>query len=137
MHRLHSKRAVFRFRVAALLLSAKCLLVPASIGGLTYSIIVSDHNLTILSLGIAVLAGVVILLQWMIAQRTNCPLCIAPILAGRECAKHRHARKLFGSHRLRIAASILFLNSFRCPYCNEPTALKVRERRHHPPYSRG
>jgi len=137
MHHLHSKRAVFRFRLAALLLCVKCLLVPASIGGLAYSIVVSDHQLTIISLGIVVLAGLVILLGWMMAERTNCPLCIAPILAKRECAKHRQTRKLFGSHRLRIAASILLLNSFRCPYCNEPTAVMVRRRHHHPPDPRG
>lgn len=91
----------------------------------------------IVSIGLVALAAVSILLQWMVAQQTNCPLCITPVLASKACAKNRHARKVLGSHRLRVALAILFRNSFRCPYCNEPTALEVRNRLHDPPYSRG
>ena len=28
--------------------------------------------------------------------------------------------------RLRVALAVLFTNSFRCPYCNEPSVLEVR-----------
>ncbi len=137
MHRLRSKSAVFRFRLAALLLCSKCILVPVAAGGIAYSIIIADQKFTLISVGAATLAGVVGILQWLFAERTNCPLCITPVLASRECTKNRHARKLIGSHRLHTALSILLRKSFRCPYCNEPTAVEVRQRHRHPSDSRG
>ena len=36
-----------------------------------------------------------------------------------------------GSHRLRVALAILFKNQFRCPYCNESTALELRHSPRH------
>jgi hypothetical protein len=45
-----------------------------------------------------------------------------------RCAKHRKARRLLGSYPLRVAIAILFTAQFRRPYCNEPTAMDVRER---------
>ena len=36
-------------------------------------------------------------------------------------------KKLMGSHRLRVALAILFRNRFRCPYCNESTALEIQQ----------
>ena len=36
-----------------------------------------------------------------------------------------------GSHRLRVALAILFKNRFRCPYCNETTALTPPAATHH------
>lgn len=104
---------------------------------LVYSVTINDKELTVISIGMAALAGLIVFFQWIIAQRTNCPLCITPVLADKDCSKNRHARTLCGSHRLHVSLSILFRNSFRCPYCNEPTALEVRDRLRHPPYSRG
>lgn len=137
MHRLRSKSAVFRLRIAALLLCAKCILVPITGGLLLYAIAISNVELISISLGMIGICIVVILLQWMIAQRTNCPLCRTPVLAKKKCAKHRHARKLLGSHRLQTALSILFTNSFHCPYCNEPTALEVRDPQQRSRHSKG
>jgi hypothetical protein len=78
-----------------------------------------------------VLTGLVVLMQWLIAARANCPLCLTPVLTAKDCAKHRNARSFLGSHRLRVALEILFRNCFRCPYCGESTALEVRTRRGH------
>lgn len=137
MHRLRSKSAIHRFRLAAVLLCTKCLATPLTAGFLVYSIICGDRQLTLYALGAMGLTMLVMVSECLVAARTHCPLCITPVLARKGCTKNRHARKLLGSHRLHVAFSILFRNSFRCPYCHEPTALELR-RKHHPPrYSRG
>lgn len=126
MHRLRSKSAIYRFRLAALLLCGKCLLAPFSVGLLLYSVIIHDTELTLMSMGLILLTVLVTVLQWLVAARTSCPLCMTPVLAKKKCAKHRNARSFLGSHRLRVALAILFKNSFRCSYCHEPTVLEVR-----------
>jgi hypothetical protein len=136
MHRLRSKSAVFRFRLAALLLCFKCAVWPLAGGVLAYSLVVSNHNLIVIAIGLIAVGTLVTIMQWMIAERTNCPLCITPILANKACSKSRHARKFFGSHRLYAAVSILILNRFRCPYCNEPTSVQARNRRSQSTYSK-
>jgi hypothetical protein len=107
------------------------------VGLLAYALLVSDHQLIMIAVGMMALSVTVVILQWLVAQRTNCPLCITPVLAKKDCTKSRHSRSLFGSHRLRTAMSILFKNSFHCPYCHEPTVLEVRDRHHHSRYSKG
>lgn len=137
MHRLRSKSAIHRFRLAAFLLCLRWLLAPTSAAVLTYSIVIHDRELILLALGMVLLTVVVAILQWLLASRTNCPLCMTPVLAKKRCTKHRHARAFLGSHRLRVALAILFRNSFRCPYCHEPTALEVRKTSQQRTYSRG
>lgn len=128
MHRLRSRTAIFRLRLAALLTGAKCLLVPIGISLLIYSIIRHDDQLTLIALGVIVVSAVAAVLQWILAARTSCPLCMTPVLAHKGCTKHRNSRSFLGSYRLRVALAILFTNSFRCPYCNEPTVLEVRQK---------
>lgn len=128
MHRLHSKSAIRRFRLAALLVCAKCLMAPVSLGWLAYSIVVHDRTQTLLALGALAATLVVKTLQWIVAARTHCPLCMTPVMGHKKCVKHRNAKTAFGSYRLRVALAILFRNSFRCPYCHEPTAMEVRNR---------
>lgn len=41
--------------------------------------------------------------------------------------KHRKARRLLGSYQLRVAFAVMFTDRFRCPCCNEHTALDVKE----------
>ena len=134
MHRLQNQSTVYRFRIAAFLLCCRCVLVPTSIGVLVYSMVNSDTELTFIGAGLAVVAILTCLLQWMISQRTRCPLCITPVLATRGCSKHRSARKFLGSYRLNVALTIIFKGTFRCPYCYEPTSVEARRRR--PRYSR-
>jgi hypothetical protein len=128
MHRLRSRSAIHRFRSAALLVVAKCVFWPIAAILLVYAVLVHDNELIIAAMGAVFLTVVVTVLQWVIALRTNCPLCMTPVLANKSCTKHRHARSFLGSHRLRVALSIMFTNTFRCPFCHEPTALEVRER---------
>lgn len=92
------------------------------------AIIFKDRELTELAIALGVLAMLVTFIQWIIAQRARCPLCLTPVLAVKGCAKHRSARTFIGSYRLRVALAILFKDRFHCPYCHEPTAMEVRNR---------
>ena len=46
-----------------------------------------------------------------------CPNCRSQIMLIRSCAKHRDAKKLFGSYSLRLALQVVFTKAFRCQYC--------------------
>lgn len=129
MHRLPSNSAVRRIRLASLLVSAKCLTTPLAAGLLAYSIVIENRNLTIMGACLLGMTGIIVLLQWLTAVRANCPLCMTPVLGNKECVKHRSAQTLLGSHRLRVAVSVLCLNRFRCPYCGESCEVRARSRR--------
>jgi hypothetical protein len=129
MHRFRSKSVLLRFKAAALLLCFRCFLTPVAILILLYSLAVLDHQLTVSALLLGGLIVLMAILQSLIASRTRCPLCMTPVLSSKGCSKHRNSRKALGSYRLRVALGILFQGSFRCPYCNEPTAMEVRDRR--------
>lgn len=84
-----------------------------------------------------ILAGIIgastvlaVIVQWLIAERTRCPLCLCSVLSEKGCCKHREAKSFLGSYRLRVALAVVFKGSFRCPYCDEPSVLEVRTRRH-------
>ena len=129
MHRFPSKSTIHRFRIVAFLLCFRCLATPMIAGLLIYSLIKVDHELTMVALGLGVVCVAMGLMQWLLAGRTRCPLCMTSVLASRGCAKHRNARTLLGSYRLRVALAILFRGAFHCPYCHEPAAMEVRSRR--------
>jgi DNA-directed RNA polymerase subunit RPC12/RpoP len=126
MHHLRSVSSVFRFRLGALVFAFQWLVLLGSIGVLAYAYARDEREVaTYASFGL--LAGLLMLvLAWMLASRANCPLCMMPVLSNKRCAKHRKAKTILGSHQARVATSILFLNSFVCPYCLEQTAVKVR-----------
>ncbi|HEX7261591.1 MAG TPA: hypothetical protein VF258_07220 [Luteolibacter sp.] len=107
----------------------KWILIPATAGILIHAILKDDHPLILLAMGLAGITVLTTIIQWIIAARTRCPLCMTPVLARKECAKHRNARAFLGSLRLRVALAILFKGSFRCPYCHEPSVLKLRTAR--------
>ena len=128
MHRFSSIHALRRFRLAMLLLLAKYLVTPVAAGVLVYALVMQQQDLLIIGAWLAGAAVLAAILQWIFANRANCPLCLTSVLASRGCMKHRNSRKLFGSYRLRVALSAFFRGYFRCPYCNEPTSLEVRDR---------
>ena len=121
---------MIRFRLAALLLLGKWLLIAAFGGLLAYAMWVVNLNLARLAIALLGLAMLIALAQWYIASRARCPLCIGFPLAHNACVTHRDTRRLFGSYRLSVAMSVVFLGRFRCPYCGESTAIEVRHRRH-------
>lgn len=86
------------------------------------------------AIGFLLATPVVIVIQWIVASRVRCPLCLAPPLMHKGCSKNRKARTLFGSYRMRVVMTGLFRGYFRCQYCGEPSELKVRERRRHGTY---
>jgi membrane protein YdbS with pleckstrin-like domain len=129
MHRFPSNSVIARFKVTAFLLCFFFLMIPVVAGTLAYSILTDDTGLTKIAVALLALTVLIAVLQFLLAGRTRCPLCMTPVLASKRCAKHRHARTLLGSHRLRVAVAILFRNSFKCPYCHESAAMEVRTRR--------
>ncbi len=129
MHRFSSQSAIMRVKLASLLLCLKYLLTPLTGGILIYSITKGNEQLTWIAIGLGVLTMLLVLVQWVLAAKTRCPLCLTPVLATKGCSKHRNAKTLFGSHRLRVALSVLFKGRFYCPYCHEPSVLQLRQRR--------
>jgi len=129
MHRLPSKRAIFRFRMAALLLWLKLLSFTFSFAFLIYAGVIKNGDMVVLAIGLIVLSFLIAILQSLYALQTKCPLCITPVLASKNCSKNRKVKRFFGSYRLKVANSIILRNHFRCPYCSEPTLLEVRNRR--------
>jgi hypothetical protein len=129
MHQFRSRSTILRFKTASLLLCSRYLLASLASVTFIYAVLQDDRKLTHVAIGMGIAAALATIFQWILAARTRCPLCLAPVLASRDCAKHRRAFPLLGSHRLRVALSILFKNTFRCPYCWEKSAMTVRSRR--------
>lgn len=132
MHRLPNPHSVSRFRFAAFLLLVKWLLLFGSAGLLPYSLVVGNRDLTHLAIGLLGLALLTLVLQWLVAARARCPLCIGHPLAHKACATHRNVRRFCGSYRFHVALSVIFRGCFRCPYCGEATVVAVRHRHRHP-----
>ncbi len=128
MHHPHSNSAVWRLRIASLLLLGNRILIPLAGGMLLVSIFASDRGLMMSGLILVIVGVLLIIAQWIAASEAGCPLCRTPVLSPMRCMKHRKARRLLGSYQLRVALAIMFKERFRCPYCNEPTAMEVRER---------
>ena len=129
MHRFQSSSTILRFRLASVLLVLGYLLGLGGLGVLGYSLLHSDREFGIMAVPLLGVAGIMLAFHWVVARRTHCPLCMTPVLATKHCSKHRRARKFLGSHRLRVALAVIFRNTFTCPYCNERSELKVREKR--------
>lgn len=129
MHRFSSQSSIARFRFAALLFWFRYLVPIVGVPLLGWCILTDNDEWFRVAVGMLAATPVLVVLQWLIAARVRCPLCLAPPLLHKGCSKNRKARTLFFSYRLRVATTGLFLGFFRCQYCGEPTELKVRERR--------
>jgi hypothetical protein len=129
MHRFQSQSIITRFWIVSILICVKFIMIPTSIGILFYSLLENNKELTLLGVAFGAATLLIGIIQWILAARTRCPLCLTPVLARKACSKNRNARKLWGSYRFRVAMGVLFKGFFRCPYCNEPTAMEVRQRR--------
>ena len=129
MHQFRSRSTILRFKTASLLLCSRYLL--ASLASVTFiaAVLQDDRKLTHVAIGMGIAAALATIFQWILAARARCPLCLTPVLASKDCAKHRRARTFMGSHRLRVALSLLIKNTFHCPYCSEKSAMTVRRRR--------
>ncbi len=115
-------------RLASLLLLANRLLIISAIGLLLLAVFANDQHLLLYG-SILVASGFLLTIaQWIAASRAGCPLCRTPVLAPMQCMTHRKARRMLGSYKLRVALAIMFTERFRCPYCNEPTGMEVKEK---------
>lgn len=128
MHRPRSISAARRLRLASLLVIATPLLVFTAWSLLMVSFFANNRQLMISGSSLMVIGLVLIIVQWFVASHAGCPLCRTPVLASMGCVKHRRARRLLGSYKTRVATAIVFTDQFRCPYCNELTAMEVKER---------
>lgn len=128
VNRLRSASTVYRFRMAALVLFLMVVLGVVSVGVVIFTYLVVDRELAFYGLIGLLAAFVLALILCLMSSRTNCPRCMIPVLSTKACSKNDKAKAVFGSHRFRVALSILFKDSFTCPYCLEPTAMKARPR---------
>lgn len=129
MHNLPSKSMVRRFRLAAWLLLLKWFLVLLFLAWFGYAMWREKMDHAYWAIGLAVPAAMLTALaHWIIAMRARCPLCFVPSFSHQQCSKHRKATHFLGSYRLLVALAVALRGWFRCPYCGEPTAMKVRRR---------
>ena len=129
MHRLPSEYTLRRFRIASVLVLVMFLMIPTFFGFFLSGIILGGNRWFLYAWVALAVALFCMVTNFLLSGRLRCPLCIVPPLASRRCSKHRSATKLFWSHKLKVAHSIIFRNSFRCPYCGEPTVMEARRKR--------
>jgi hypothetical protein len=128
MHHPRTISDARRLRIASLLLLGNRLLIVSAAALLLLSLFANDHHLMIYGTILVGVSLVLIIAQWIAASHAGCPLCRTAVLASMGCVKHRKARHVLGSYKLRVALGIMFRAQFRCPYCNEPTAMDVKEK---------
>jgi hypothetical protein len=123
---LPSRFAVLRYKLAGLGWILLWLLIPCALGVGSYTLLMMDSVVASLALKLIGLAALVFLIHWIFSLRAKCPRCLAGPFRRQGCSRHGSSRSLLGSHRLRVAVSVLFRNHFRCPWCGELTAMKAR-----------
>ena len=128
MHQPRSYRSARAMKLGALTLVLLCLSSIATVSLLGYAIYEGDRPLALGGLGLLAFSVVLFIAYRVFASNAHCPLCRGPVLSGSGAQRNRNAKRTFGSHRLRVARSIIFTNSFICPYCNEATRCVVKQR---------
>lgn len=129
MLHLPSRSAVLRFRLTAVGWLLLLLLVPGAVAMACFTLFVMKREPAGIALILIGLAVLVFLMYWMLSLRARCPRCLVGSFTRRSCSRHGSARSLLGSHRLKVAVSVIFKNHFQCPYCGEFTAMKPRQPR--------
>ena len=115
-------------RLGALTLVLLGLSMMATVVLFVISLSTGDRALGLFGLGGLALTFVLFVTYRIFAASAHCPLCRGPVLKESGAQRNRRARTLLRSHRLRVATSIIFTNTFVCPYCHEPTRCVVKER---------
>ncbi len=126
MRCLSSKSLIFRFRVASFLVGFSVFALLPAFGILGYGIVIRDVGLIAISGGAFGCILLLMFINMITTSSLRCPLCMASPLRNRRCSKHRGCKRIFGSHRLKVAQTILLSNHFVCPYCGEKTVMKAR-----------
>ena len=118
---------IVKLQLAALLLCVSRLLMPAAVVMAIMAVLSGETGHSKIALILGASSVVLALFQWIFASGGKCPLCTMPVLSRKGCSKHRNARCVAGSHRFPVAFGVLFKGHFRCPYCNEPTLLELKD----------
>ncbi len=126
MHRLRHPHTIRSLRIAAFLLCVKRFLIVSTPLLFLSSFFKNDAKLSLFGLGMIGLILLLALIQLMFASAAKCPLCLMPVLSRKGCSIHRSTKRFLGSHRQYVALSILLKGNFRCPYCSEPTILRLK-----------
>ena len=98
-----------------------------TIGTLGATVYLRDQKMALVALGLLGVTLVHIVIYRIFAASAHCPLCRSPVLGGSRAQRNRRAGRLFGSHRLRVASTIIVKNTFVCPYCHESTRCVVKD----------
>ena len=128
MHRPRSARTARSIKLGAWLLYLFCLSAVATIAVITCALVLNDRQLFVLALALLAWDLVLLVTCRLVASGARCPLCMGPIFLSRRCQRNQHARKIFGSYRLRVAGNIILTNTFKCPYCGESTRCTPKKR---------
>lgn len=126
MHRLPSKSIIWRFRLASFVVIIKVLGLVLTFGFFGYGMLTNDVRWVVLGVLCSGVILLLLVLNMIMTSRLRCPLCLVPPLQNRGCSKHRSVERLLGSHRLKVATSILTVGHFACPYCGEKTVMEAR-----------
>ena len=128
MHRLPTKSILWNYRFASCLLVLMIVALIPAVGILGYGVWKRDVPWIVYS-G-CIFGGIILLFLFnsLLTSRLRCPLCFVSTLQNRGCSKHRNVQRIMGSHRLKVAISILVKNHFLCPYCGEKTAMEARSK---------
>jgi DNA-directed RNA polymerase subunit RPC12/RpoP len=130
MHRFRSPSSVHRLWFASLLLLLGLVGTVALVPALACGILTLDQTCLVTATGLVALVAVSGITYGVLALDAKCPLCRGRLLMSQGCSRHTRARKLLGSHRLRVAAGVLLDRPFRCPYCGEVCECVATESRH-------
>lgn len=131
MHHPRHLRIIRYFRLAAVLLILKRLILTATLPSWAAALFAHRYAFAITGLVLLLLAIFLGIVQRAVAASAKCPLCMMSPLSRSGCVKHRRVRSFLGSKRMPVALSILTRGWFRCPYCNEPTEMTLKSGRHH------
>lgn len=128
MHRLPTKSTLWRYRLASCLLFLLIIGLLPAVGILAYGVVTND--IPSITISGYIFGGLVLLLlfNFILTSKLRCPLCLVSPLQNRGCSKHRNVQRILGSHRLKVAKSILLEGRFSCPYCGEMTAMEIRSK---------
>lgn len=133
MHQHRCKRTLLDLKIGALHFLVNLCLILVAAGLVIYGVLNYDETILYAGIGTGVLWLISSLIFAAKASTVRCPLCMVATFSHKRCQKHRSAKPLLGSRRLRLSLSILFRGHYRCMYCGEPfDAIKVKEQSRNP-----
>lgn len=128
MHRVRSNRQIFCLRLSAICFILMNATIIASISVVAFALWHADREIMEWALYLVIGVVATSLVYRISAGSASCPLCRSQPMLSKHCQRNRKAHRLFGSYRAIVSLCILFTNTFRCPYCGEPSRCQVKPR---------